>query len=187
MYSIGAVVILCFVVLILAVIVLLMFDSKSGKVRLGFMRSCCFGKHQSNGENHSVINIQANRRKTIAKFGSIIILSSRQFNPLVLNGLCCLRIFFLSQHQNRSKSDQKSFLSFPSINPSDTSSSVASVEIDDALHGKKMPVLVSTDLPVVASFIPNDFDYEIDVCHKEGNVLKRSPYFGYLIAIRIVY
>ena len=54
---------------------------------------------------------------------------------------------------------------------------MASVEIDDALHGKKMPVLVTTDLPVVASMIPTDCDYEIDVCHKEGNVLKRAHYF----------
>ena len=73
MYSIGAVVILCFVVLILAVIVLLMFDSKSGKVRLRFLRSCCFRKQPSNGENHSVINIQANRRKTFTNFEIFLI------------------------------------------------------------------------------------------------------------------
>ena len=55
-YSIGAVVILCFVVLILAVIVLLMFDSKSGKLKLR-VRSCCRNAPSAD-EDHSVINIQ---------------------------------------------------------------------------------------------------------------------------------
>ena len=59
-YSIGAVVILCFVVLILAIVVLLMFDSKSGKLRLRFL-SCC-RKSVATIQDHSVINIQANRR-----------------------------------------------------------------------------------------------------------------------------
>lgn len=63
------------------------------------------------------------------------------------------------------QSDQKSFLSFPSINPSETTSSVASVEIDDAVHGNQMSTV--TTLPIVTT-IPTDCDYEIDVCSKEG-------------------
>ena len=70
LYSIGAVVILCFVVLILAVIVLLMFDSKSGKLKLRFFSWC--RKAPSADVDHSVINIQGsfeqknqvNRRNT---------------------------------------------------------------------------------------------------------------------------
>ena len=42
---------------------------------------------------------------------------------------------------------------------------MASVEIDDVVHGNQMSTV--TTLPIVTT-IPNDCDYEIDVCSKEG-------------------
>ena len=79
------------------------------------------------------------------------------------------------------QSDQKSFLSFPSINPSETTSSVASVEIDDVVHGNQMSTV--TTLPIVTT-IPNDCDYEIDVCSKEGEWLKADCIVNHLQSLR---